>query len=303
MDVMLSGLQWETCLVYLDDVLIFGRTHEEMLNRLDNVHRRLQSGGMKLRLDKCKFSQRQVTYLGHVISVDGIRPDPLKIHAVQNMPDPTNVKEVKSFLGLVSYYRRFIANCSQIAAPLTKLLKKGEIFRWSPDQQTSFNDLKQALISEPILIHPNFDRPFIIQTDSSYCGIGAVLSQISDDGKEHPVAFASRTLKPAEVNYPITELETLAVVEFVKYFRPYLYQQTVRVVTDHTAVKAVLLKENPNPRIARWGFALSGFTLDIVPRKGLKNANADALSRIPVNDLTIDYNIDTAKFADRKGTQ
>lgn len=293
MDVLLSGLQWETCLVYLDDILIFGKTHDIMLERLQEVLKRLDTSGIKLRLNKCKFSATKIAYLGHVISEEGVSTDPQKTQAVANIPTPTDKRAVKSFLGLVSYYRRFIKNCSSIANPLVGLLKKNKEFSWNNEQENAFQELKNALTSAPILSHPNFQKPFILQTDASGAGIGAVLSQIDDDGKEHPVAYASRTLKPAEKNYPITELETLAVVEFVKYFRAYLFQQDVIVETDHTAVKAVLEKSNSNPRIARWGLALSGINLDVRPKKGNTNKNADALSRTPDKNGIAVTDIDT----------
>lgn len=281
MDILLSGLQWSTCLVYLDDILVFGENHDIMLERLDQILEKLNNAGMKLRLKKCKFSQSEVSYLGHMISNEGIRPDPKKIEALQTIPAPKNVKEVKSFLGIVSYYRRFIHKCAILADPLTRLLKKNTEFVWGPEQCQAFQNLKNLLTEAPILAHPNFEKPFILQTDASGHGIGAVLSQKDENNLDHPIAFASRSLKPAEKNYAITELETLAVVEFVKYFRTYLYQQTVIVETDHSAVKAVLEKENQNPRIARWGLALSGIHLDVRPRKGSANGNADTLSRYP----------------------
>jgi len=164
---------------------------------------------------------------------------------------------------------------------LTHLLKKTARFNWGYVQQECFEFLKSRLIEAPILAHPDFSLPFILQTDASIDGIGSVLSQKLSDGLEHPIAYASRNLRSAEKNYPITELETLAVVEFVKVFRPYLYQQEVTVETDHTAVSAVLNKPNANSRIARWRTALAGTNLKIQPRKGTNNQNADALSRLP----------------------
>lgn len=281
MDILLSGLQWNECLVYLDDILIFSATFEQMLERLENILSRLNTAGMKLKIDKCKFCEKEVVYLGHVISENGVRPDPSKISAVQNIPFPKKVKHLKSFLGLVSYYRKFIPNCATICQPLNKLLKKDEKFIWGQEQNAVFEKLKNLIINAPILKHPDFTKPFILQTDASYEGIGAVLSQNDSMNRDHPVAFASRTLKAAEKNYAVTELETLAVVEFVKYFRPYLYQHSFVVETDHTAVKAVLEKPNPSSRIARWGLALSGINLTVIPRKGNKNQNADYLSRLP----------------------
>jgi len=281
MDLLLSGLKWKSCMVYLDDVLVFAADFEQMIFRLREVLKRLSDGGMKLRLEKCKFCETEVTYLGHTLSAAGIKPDMNKLKAVKDIPTPVKSKDVKSFLGLVSYYRKFIPSCSQICQPLIKLLANDTKFVWLEEQQIAFDKLKRLLVSPPLLAHPNFSKKFYVHTDASYDGIGGILSQIGEDGKDHPICYASRTLRPAEKNYGVTELETLAVVEFVKLFRPYLYQQDVTVVTDHQAVKSVLEKSNVNPRIARWGLSLSGVNLTVVPRKGTKHSNADALSRLP----------------------
>jgi len=294
MDVLLSGLQWQICLTYLDDLLVYARNHTEMLERLRSVLSKLSDGGMKLRLEKCRFFQQKVNYLGHVISATGVQPDPSKIEAVQQIPIPKTVKQLKSFLGLPAYYRKFIKDCSKICGPLTKLLKKDTKFEWTGDQQAAFDKIKEALTTAPILAHPDFSKKFIIQTDASVEGIGAVLTQIGDDGAEHPIAFGSRKLKPYEKNYGISELETLAVVDFVRHFRPYLYQQEVLVQTDHMAVKQILEKPNANARVARWGLALAGIQLDIQPRRGTANGNADALSRAPRKSEHSAFDIDKA---------
>src|SRR3569832_1264587 len=253
-----------------------------MLNRLEFVLKQLTKCNMKLKLSKCRFSQRHVNYLGHTNSARVIAPDADKIRAIVELSVPKNAKEVKSFLGLPSYYRRFKPKCSELSAPLTKLLKKGVTFQLGTEQQNAFEKLKQTLVDAPILRYPDFTKPFIVQTDASYLGIGAVLSQLDEEGRDHPIAYASRSLRPAEKNYAVTELETLAVVYFVQHFKPYLFQQKVTIQTDHTAVKAILTKENPNQRMLRWGLALSGYQLDIQPRKGITHQNADVLSRNPL---------------------
>lgn len=209
-----------------------------------SVLKQLKHGNLKLRIDKGKFCFPEVEYLGHNISNQGILPDSKKLDAVQNMQAPKNSKQLKSFLGLISYYRKFIPQCAKIFQPLVELINKNNHFRWENKHQQIFDMLKEKLVSPPILAYPDFSQPFILQTDASIDGIGAVLCQIGKDGLDHPIAYASRSLKPAESRYPITELETLAVVYFIKYFRSYLYQQEVIVYTDHTAIKAVLEKEN-----------------------------------------------------------
>jgi len=295
MDMLLSGLQWKVCLIYLDDILVFAPTFDEMIFRLNEILTRFNNGGMKLRLNKCKFCATEVSYLGHVISASGIQPDPAKISAIENMQPPTKIKGVKSFLGLISYYRKFIPNCAKICQPLNRLLKKDVKFTWGPLEQSTFVKLKSLIMHPPILNHPDFSLPFILQTDASHDGIGAVLSQIDSNNQEHPVAFASRTLKPAERNYPITELETLCG-RICEVFRPYLYQHDVTVETDHTAVKAVLEKSNVSPRIARLGLALAGINMTVLPRRGTKHQNADTLSRLPDNKSKQCFDIEEDNF-------
>lgn len=280
MDVTLAGLQGISCLCYLDDVLVFGNTFDEMLGNLDEVLHRLAEAGLKLRLSKCKFAQKQVSYLGHIISGKGVAPDPSKIEAVENYPIPTNLTELRAFLGIASYYRKFVRNFAQIAHPLHVLLKKGRAFDWGTAQGEAFAKIKCCLTSAPILIHPDFSEPFVLQTDASCLGIGAVLSQLRG-GVEHPIAYASRSLRPAEKNYSINELEALAVVTFTQHFRPYLYGQKFTVQTDNSGVRAIIEKPNTTGRLARWGLALQGFDLEIKHRKGKSNSNADALSRGP----------------------
>lgn len=280
--------------VFDNDVLIYAKTFPGMIERLREILKRLKQAHLKLRLNKCRFCQSEVTYLGHVISEKGISPDPEKIKAILEIPEPKTAKEVKSFLGLPSYYRKFIQGCSQISAPLIKLLKKNAVFQWETEQQEAFDKLKQALVTALILAHPRFDKKFILQTDGSGIRIGAVLSQLDENGIEHPVAYASKSLGKSEKNYGITELETLAVVKFVKYFQPYLYNEEVTIYTDHTAVKSVLGKENPLLRIAHWRLPLSGIKMEIVPRKGTANGNADALSRNPIDSLKTKFDIEEA---------
>jgi len=230
MDLILSGLKWKSCMVNTGDVLVFAADFDQMMSRLREVLKRLNDGGMKLRLEKCKFCESEVTYLGHTLSAAGIKPDMNKLKAVQGLPIPRKAKDVKSFLGLFSYYRKFIPGCSQICQPLIKLLSKDVKFIWMAEQQEAFGKLKNLLTNPLVLAHPDFSKKFYVYTDASYEGIGGILSQIGLDGKDHPICYASRTLRPAEKNYGVTELATLAVVEFVKLFRPYLYQQDVTVV-------------------------------------------------------------------------
>ena len=282
MEAVLSGLARGVCHVYLDDVLVFGRTIEEHNQRLKLVLERIRAAGLRLKPKKCRIAQLTVEYLGHVVSAAGVETDPKKVEAVVKYPTPTNLKSLRSFLGLTSYYRRFVPGFSKIACPLHALTKKDVSFVWSPECQSAFEQLKSLLQTSPILCFPDFSKPFLLETDPSGMGLGAVLAQEQPDGKVHPVAYASRSLQKHERNYGITELEGLGVVWAVKHFRAYLYGHKCTVYTDHEALKSLLNTPQPSGKLARWGMALQELDLKIVHRSGKHNANADALSRYPL---------------------
>ena len=191
----------------------------------------------KLKPTKCHFLRQEVEYLGHVITPQGLKPNPNQVRAVLEFPVPESVTTVRQFLGLMSYYRRFIGQFARIAAPLHALTRKDVKFEWSPECQSAFESLKSSIVQSPVLAYPNFELDFILETDASVKGLGAVLSQRQADGVLHPVAFASRSLSPAERNYSVTDLETPAVVWAMQHFRAYLYGHKVTVVTDHSSPK------------------------------------------------------------------
>ena len=272
--------------VYIDDVLIFSRSVDEHLRHVQLVLDRLRATGLKLKPSKCHFLRQTVDYLGHVITTEGLKPNSKQIAAVEDYPVPESVTQVRQFLGLTSYYRRFIPQFAKTAAPLHNLMKKDAVFVWTADCQAAFEFLKQKLINAPILCYPDFEKGFVLETDASVRGLGAVLSQKQGDGKLHPIGFASRSLTPPEKNYSITDLETLAVVWAVSYYRAYLYGNEVTVVTDHSAVKAVLETPGGSGKHARWWlkvFASGIGRVKIQYRPGKSNQRADALSRNPVS--------------------
>ncbi|GBM49702.1 Retrovirus-related Pol polyprotein from transposon 17.6 [Araneus ventricosus] len=193
MEKVLRGLSSEACLVYLDDIIIVGRTFEEHLNNLRKVFQRLQKANLKLNPKKCRFLQREVAYLGHVISAEGVKTDPEKIKAVVDWPRPDKIHDLRSFLGLCTYYRRFVKNFSTIARPLHKLTEAKSNFNWTDECEKSFNSLKQALTSSPILTYPRTDKDFILDTGASNEGIGAVLSQ-NTGNEERVIAYFSKSL-------------------------------------------------------------------------------------------------------------
>ena len=282
MEVVLAGLARGSCHVYLDDVLVFGRTLEEHNSNLSKVLERIRGAGLRLKPRKCNFAKESVEYLGHVMSADGIQTNPQKLRAVNEYPTPSDVKSLRSFLGLASYYRRFVPGFSKVAAPLNALTRKDIPYIWTPDCQQAFEQLKKLLTSALLLKYPDFDKPFILETDASGDRLGEVLAQRQEDGSLQPVACASRSLQKHEKNYVITELEGLGVVWAAKHFRPYLYGHQCTIYTDHEALKSLLNTPQPSGKLARWGMALQELDLTIEHRSGKHNANADALSRHPL---------------------
>ena len=286
-ETILSGLQWEICLVYLDDIIVIAKSFDEMMLNLETIFSRLRAAGLKLKSSKCLLFSETVEYLGHIISKQGVVTDPKKIETVRDWPEPCNVTEVRSFLGLCSYYRRFIKDFASIAKPLHKLTEKSKGFVWTSQCQDSFETLKSMLTNTPILAFPDFSEPFILDTDASDGAIGAVLSQIQD-GNEKVIAYASRSLTKSERNYCVTKKELLAIVTFVKYFRHYLYGKKFTIRTDHSSLRWLLKFKNPEGQLARWLEVLSLYDMTIEHRAGTKHRNADALSRRPCKRCKFD---------------
>ena len=280
MEIALGGLQWSTCLIYLDDVIVFSKTFREHLSRLEQVLEIIHSAGLKLKPRKCHLFESEVTFLGHVLSQDGLRPNPDNIQKLMDWPVPGNVTEVRGFLGLRNYYRRFVRNYSQIAQPLIDLTRKGKSFTWSLDCQKAFDTIKNILSSAEVMAFPADEGEYILDTDASDKSLGAVLSQVQG-GVERVVPFGSRSLNKAERNYCVTDRELLAVKVFVEHFRQYLLGKRFRVRTDHQALRWLFSLKEPKARIARWIEILSAFDFEIEYRPGQKHGNADALSRCP----------------------
>jgi transposase InsO family protein len=279
MNSVLSGLTGTRCFVYLDDIVLYARSLAEHDVKLREVLDRLRTYKLKLQPEKCQFLRKEVNYLGHQITEAGVRPDPQKVAAIERFPTPTNPKQLKAFCGMISYYRRFIPNCSRIASPLYKLLKQEAKFEWTETQENAFQHLKSKLIKQPILQYPDFSKEFVLTTDASNQGLGAVLSQ-GPIGKDLPIAYASRSLNSAESHYTTSEKELLAVVWATKYFRPYLYGRTFKIVSDHKPLVWIMNVKDPGSRLMRWRIQLAEYTYEIVHKSGIQNTNADALSRI-----------------------
>ena len=280
MQLVLSGLQWQICMIYLDDVIVYSKSFEKHLENLRLIFDRLKGEGLKLKPRKCRFCRTEVLYLGHIVGKDGIKPNPAKIAVVQKYPVPRDCSEIRSFVAFVSYYRRFIKNFASVAAPLNYLLKKGVKFTWTDECQRAFECLRDALVKAPILSYPNFNERFVLYTDASNTGIGAVLAQ-NINGIEQTIAYASRSLKAYEKKYATIEKECLAIVWGIKYFRPYLYGRSFDVITDHNPLKWLDNARDPHSRLSRWSLSLQSYSFVIKHRPGKSHGNADALSRIP----------------------
>ena len=270
------------CRQYIDDVAIYSNSWTEHLEHVDIVLTKLQKAGLTIKPSKCKFACQEVTYLGHTIGNGEIKPNFEKVKAVEQFPRPVTKKNVRSFLGLTGYYRKFVHNYEDIARPLIDLTKKKQpnLVIWTQQCETAFANLKSYLSTEPILKAPDFGKRFLLQTDASKTGIGAVLSQLDDKLREHPVVYLSRQLKPNERNYSVSEQECLAIVWSINKLRYYLLGRAFSVITDHKALQWLDKTKLANSRLMRWSLILQEYNFDIQYRKGITNTNADSLSRI-----------------------
>ena len=281
MDKVINGLQ-EFSAAYLDDIVIFSNTWEAHTKHLRAVLQHLRMAGLTGKPSKCQFAQRECTYLGHVVGSGTVRPHPSKIESVQQFKIPETKQQVRAFLGLTGYYRQFIPDYAALTVPLTDLTRKGapNEVSWNKKCEDAFEKLKQLLCSSPIPRSPDFSRPFILQTDASDRGVGAVLSQESEDGEEHPVGYFSCKLLPREERYATVEKECLAIKLGVKAFRVYLLGRHFTIQTDHRSLQWLDRLKETNSRLTRWSLALQPYQFTVQHRAGTLNKNADAFSRI-----------------------
>ena len=252
MDLVLAGLQWSDCLVYIDDVIVLGHTFDEHLRNLRSVLQRLRESGLRLKPSKCSFFQSEVQYLGHIISRDGVATDPSKTEKVTTWTTPTSVRETQQFSGFAGYYRRFVKDFAQVARPLHRLTEHPTNFVWTTECQDAFDEVRRRLTSTPILAYPDFSRQFVLDTDASDTGIGAVLSQIDGEDQERVVAYGSRLLTKPERRYCVTRRELLAVVTSTKQYRSYLTGQRFLLRTDHGSLTWLRNFKEPEGQLARW---------------------------------------------------
>ena len=288
-DRVLAGLHWETCLFNLDDIIVFSSTWEEHLARLRQVFERLRHAKLKLGADKCTFAAKEVSYLGHRVTEEGLLPDSSLLAAIREIPPPKTATEVCSFLVLAGYYRRYVKGFAAIAGPLHALTRKDAVFHWSAECQAAFDRLKHLLTTSPITALPDFSQAFRLYTDASTAGLGAILAQIRD-GKERIFCCASRALNQA------TKLECLAIVWAEAKFRPYLMAMPFEVYTDHYALQWL--------KTMRTGSALEEYDFTVCHRPGKAQTHVDGLSRLPVRpappeDTLLHVQVDTEEEARR----
>lgn len=287
-DVLRVHIAAKRCYVYIDDVVVLGDTLENHLRNLYEVLKTLRDANLKVQLDKTEFLRKEVEYLGYVISVNGIKPNEKKIQAIKNWPIPRDLRQLRGFLGLSGYYRRFIKNYADIAKPLTLLMRgdrepTNRPITLGEKERKSFNDLKNTLTGNEILTYPDYSKHFLVTTDASDVAIGAVLSQ-GEPGKDRPIHFISRTLTETEEGYSATEKELLAIVWALDQFRNYVYGQRIKILTDHQPLTFSISPKNPNPKLKRWKARIDEYDHELVYFPGKSNKVADALSRIPAQE-------------------
>ena len=282
MDRILSGLHWETCLFYLDDIIVFA-------TRLE-VFERLRHAKLKLGAEKCTFAAKEVSYLGHLLAAEGLLPDPALLAAIREIHPPKNATEVRSFLGLAGYYHRYVKNFAAIAGPLHALTRKDAVFHKSSECQDAFDRLKTLLTTSPITAFPDFSLPFRLYTDASTASLGAILSQIRE-GKELISCCASRSLNQAEKAYPATKLECLAIVWAVAKFRPYLMSMPFEVYTDHYALQWLKTMRTWSALLHRWSAALDEYDFTVRHRLGKSQTHVDGLNRLLVDPPPPEYSV------------
>ncbi|WVZ80300.1 hypothetical protein U9M48_027790 [Paspalum notatum var. saurae] len=279
--------------MFIDDILIYSKTEEEHEEHLRLVLQKLRDHKLYAKLSKCEFWLDQVPFLGHIVSKGGIMVDPSKIGGVMDWKVPEVVKEVRGFLGLAGYYRRFIESFSRIAKPMTSLLEKGVPFNWTKERQAAFDELKKRLTIAPVLTLPDLTKSFTVYCDASKAGLGCVLMQ---EGKV--IAYASRQLRKHEVNYPTHDLELAAVVQALKIWRHYLFGNRCEIYTDHKSLKYIFTQNELNMRKRRWLELIKDYDLEIHYHPGKANVVANALSE--KNEPTLEQEIRSHRKTDEK---
>ena len=285
MELLLGGLP-NVC-IYLDDILVTGESEEAHLHNLEGVLERLETAGIRLKREKCAFMLARVDYLGHSILAEGIQPVREKVRAILDAPQPQNISQLRSFLGMLNHYGKFLPNLATLLRPLYDLLQSTKKWNWETLQDQAFSKAKELLSSSLLLTHYDPRKPLVLSCDASPYGVGAVLSHRMEDLSEQPIAYASRTLSPAELKYAQLDKEALSIVFGVKHFRQYLYGRHFTILSDHKPLQYLLEETQGIPPMAsahiqRWALMLSAYNYEICYKPGADHANAGGLSRLPV---------------------
>jgi hypothetical protein len=280
MDQVLEGADFLKCSI--DDVLVHSKGLLQHLAHLEELFKMLHEVNMKIYPKKCEFVVTLVIYLGHRILPNGIMVHWAKVVAILEMPNPTNVHTLRSFIGLCNYSKIYVQDFSTIAHPLYALLKKDVAWTWGDEAQEAFNTLKEKLSEFPILKRPNFNKVFILHNDWSALGIGAILGQLDEEGKEYVIAYASRSNNKAESNYSSYEGECLVIIWVVIHFRPYLYGANFTLYIDHQLIKWLMTNDKLTSKLARWALILQEYEFKVIHRPGITHQNVDTMSRKPL---------------------
>ena len=282
MTEVLAPILHQGCEVFVDDIMLFAKTIPELLDLQERTFALIRAEGLTLKAAKCKLFRQEVEVLGHIISAEGKAPEPTKLKAIENWMEPTSKKQVRSFLGLCNYYKSHIKDFAAVAAPLNRLTSKKATWRWTEEEQEAFEQLKVLLSQAPVLSLYNSKGKILVDCDASNYAIGAVLSQVGDDGEEHPLEFFSRCMTKAECNYCTTRRELLALIEALRHWKHYcMGGPEILVRTDHASLKWLQSFKSPQAQLARWIEELSMYNIQIEHRPGSQSSNADALSRRP----------------------
>jgi len=292
MNKVLSGLIGQSCMVYIDDIVVFSKNPESHAKDLQAVFDRLRKAGLTLKRSKCTFGVKEVELLGYLVSEKGIRPNPDKVKAIQQMAPPKSITEVRRFLGMTGYYRQCMPGYAQVAEPLIRLTRKGEPFVWSKEQAIALNKLKELLTSEPVMAYPQPGKPYKLYTDACEYAIGAILVQEDEGGVERVIQYISHQLAGSQLRWATIEKEAYAVVYALGKLRPYLYGAEFVVYTDHKPLTSLFTAQLNNTKIQRWAVLLAEFGARVQYRKGANNIRADMLSRLRQDEVsTIDADV------------
>ena len=282
MNKVLAPYIGRSTMVYLDDIVIYSHTEEEHDQHLREVFEALRAYGLKVKPSKCQFRIPELKLLGHIVTPAGIRTDPDKVSAIRDMAPPHDVKGVRSFLGMTGYYRQYIPDYARVAQPLVQLTKKHSHFTWTADQQHAWESLRDLLVSTQVMAYPQVGRPYTLYTDACDYAVGAILVQEDEHGVERPIQYISKQLSGAQLKWATIEKEAFAVVHALTKLRPYLYDASFTIYTDHKPLKALFVSEIKNTKIQRWAVLIAEYGAPIEYRKGPNNM----LSRIrPREDI------------------